>query len=112
MTGVAINNLTVDYRTKGGIIHALRNVSVNVPEGEMLGLVGESGSGKSTVAFAAMGLLPDNARVVAGSAEIGGVAYDLTKPGATAHLRGRGMAMIFQDPLLSLNPVFRIGTHP
>ncbi|CAN5362696.1 ABC transporter ATP-binding protein [soil metagenome] len=111
MTGVAIRNLSVDYRTKGGLIHALRDVSVSVPEGEMLGLVGESGSGKSTVAFAAMGLLPDNARVVAGTAEIGGATYDLTKAAATAHLRGRGMAMIFQDPLLSLNPVFRIGTH-
>lgn len=111
MTGVAIRNLSVAFRAPGGLIHAVRDVSVEVEPGRMLGLVGESGSGKSTVAFAIMGLLAGNAAVSSGQAEIGGQRFDLTRRDSTAALRGRGMAMIFQDPLLSLNPVFRIRSH-
>lgn len=107
---VAVSSLSVDYRGHGGDLHAVRNVSFVIPPGRMLGLVGESGSGKSTVAFALMGLLQANARIISGEARIGADSYDLTK-NATAPLRGRGLAMIFQDPLLSLNPVFTIGAH-
>lgn len=106
----AVNDLSVDYRGHGADLHAVRGVSFAIPPGRMLGLVGESGSGKSTVAFALMGLLQANARVMSGVARIGAKTYDLTK-NATAPLRGRGLAMIFQDPLLSLNPVFTIGAH-
>ena len=108
---VSIRNLSVDYQSPGGTAHALRDISFNIGKGEMLGLVGESGSGKSTVAFALMGLLANNARIVSGRADIAGRAYDLTKKNATAELRGRKLAMIFQDPMLSLNPVFTIGAH-
>ena len=108
---VSVRNLSVDYQSSGGTSHALRDISFDIGKGEMLGLVGESGSGKSTVAFALMGLLANNARVVAGQAEIAGNSYDLTKKNATADLRGRKLAMIFQDPMLSLNPVFTIGAH-
>lgn len=108
---VSVRNLSVDYSVPGGTAHALRDISFDIPSGEMLGLVGESGSGKSTVAFALMGLLANNATVTSGSAEINGRVYDLTRPGATSALRGRGMAMIFQDPMLSLNPVFTVGRH-
>lgn len=111
MSGAAIRNLSVAFEAPGGLIHAVRDVSVEVEPGRMLGLVGESGSGKSTVAYAAMGLLAENAVVSSGQAVIGGERFDLTQPDATARLRGRGMAMIFQDPLLSLNPVFRIRSH-
>jgi peptide/nickel transport system ATP-binding protein len=110
--GIAVRNLSVDYRVAGGATaHALRDVSFEIPEGQMLGLVGESGSGKSTVAFALMGLLAANAKVVSGQAVIRDEAFDLTRSSATSALRGRSMAMIFQDPLLSLNPVFTIGAH-
>ena len=108
---VSIRNLSVDYRSSGGTAHALRDISFDIGKSEMLGLVGESGSGKSTVAFALMGLLANNARVVSGQADIAGHTYDLTKTNATAGLRGRTLAMIFQDPMLSLNPVFTIGAH-
>ena len=108
---VSVRNLSVDYQSSGGVSHALRDMSFDIGKGEMLGLVGESGSGKSTVAFAMMGLLANNAKVVSGQAEIAGRGYDLTKKNATAPLRGRKLAMIFQDPMMSLNPVFTIGAH-
>ena len=108
---ISLRNLSVDYSLQHGTAHALRDVSLDIRKGEMLGLVGESGSGKSTVAFALMGLLANNARVTSGTATIEGASFDLTKRNATASLRGRGMAMIFQDPMLSLNPVFTIGTQ-
>ncbi|MEZ2333850.1 ABC transporter ATP-binding protein [Mesorhizobium sp. RCC_202] len=108
---ISLRNLSVDYNLPIGAAHALRDVSLDIQKGEMLGLVGESGSGKSTVAFALMGLLAANARVTSGTATIEGRQFDLTRPNATASLRGRGMAMIFQDPMLSLNPVFTIGAQ-
>jgi peptide/nickel transport system ATP-binding protein len=110
VSGVVVRDLSVDYRGGYKAVHAVRKVSFEIAPGQMLGLVGESGSGKSTVAFALMGLAAD-ARIMSGTARIGAQEYDLTVPGATAALRGRGMAMIFQDPLLSLNPVFTIGAH-
>ena len=108
---IFVRNLSVDYQSFGGTAHALRDISFDIGKGEMLGLVGESGSGKSTVAFALMGLLANNAKVVSGRVDIAGRSYDLTKKNATAELRGRKLAMIFQDPMLSLNPVFTIGAQ-
>jgi peptide/nickel transport system ATP-binding protein len=108
---ISLRNLSVDYSLPQGTAHALRGVSLDIQKGELLGLVGESGSGKSTVAFALMGLLANNAKVTSGTATIDGKSFDLTRRNATASLRGRGMAMIFQDPMLSLNPVFTIGTQ-
>lgn len=111
MSGFAISALSVDFAVKAGIHHAVRNVDLVAGPGRILGLVGESGSGKSTVALALMGLLAANARVTAGSLQLGADRYDLTRPKATAALRGRRMAMIFQDPFASLNPVFSIRAH-
>ena len=67
MSGAAIASLTIDFATKGGIHHAVRDVALSAGPGRILGLVGESGSGKSTVALALMGLLAANARVTAGT---------------------------------------------
>jgi peptide/nickel transport system ATP-binding protein len=110
-TGIAIENLSVDFLTPMGLAHVARNVSVEAPAGSMVGLVGESGSGKSTVGLALLGLLAANARVTSGSLRIGAERFDLTRPEATAALRGTRVAMIFQDPLSSLNPVFSIRAH-
>ncbi|HET6159592.1 MAG TPA: ABC transporter ATP-binding protein [Dongiaceae bacterium] len=111
MSGAAIKGLSVDFATRAGIHQAVRHVDLAAGPGRILGLVGESGSGKSTVALALMGLLAANARATAGTLQLGADRYDLTKPHATAVLRGRRMAMIFQDPFASLNPVFSIRAH-
>ena len=71
MSGAAIHNLTIDFATKAGIHHAVRDVSLLAGPGRILGLVGESGSGKSTVALALMGLLAANARVAQGALQLG-----------------------------------------
>ena len=111
MSGATITGLAVDFATKGGIHHAVRNVDLHAGPKRILGLVGESGSGKSTIALALMGLLAANARVTSGTLELGADRFDLAQPQATAALRGRRMAMIFQDPFASLNPVFSIRAH-
>ena len=111
MSGAVISGLNVDFSTRGGIHHAARNVNLSAGPGRIIGLVGESGSGKSTVALALMGLLAANARVTSGSMQLGSDQFDLARRDATAPLRGRRMAMIFQDPFASLNPVFSISAH-
>jgi oligopeptide/dipeptide ABC transporter ATP-binding protein len=108
--GVQLEGLSIDFLTPAGRAAAVRDVSLQMAPGEMRGLVGESGSGKSTVALAFLGLLAPNARVTAGRLTLGGQGYDLGK-GDVSSLRGRDIAMIFQDPAASLNPVFRIGAH-
>ena len=111
MSGLVVENLRVEFRGDRVAVPVLRDVSFAIRPGAILGLVGESGSGKSTAAYALMGLLPPNARVLGGTATIGSEKISLTQPDQLAPLRGRQLAMIFQDPLLSLNPVFTIGAH-
>ncbi len=109
--GVRISRLGVEFDTRAGVASALRDVDLDIGPGRILGLVGESGSGKSTAALALLGLLAANARVSSGSLSVDADRYDLTVPGATMPLRGRRIAMIFQDPFGSLNPVFPIRAH-
>jgi peptide/nickel transport system ATP-binding protein len=106
---VDIDNLSIRFETQQGPAFALRNVSVAVPRGQIVGIVGESGSGKSTLALALMRLLPGNA--VIGSGKIAFVGEELLKlsPDEMRALRGTRLAMIFQDPMTSLNPVRSIG---
>jgi peptide/nickel transport system ATP-binding protein len=108
---VAIDNLSIDFTTDQGIVHAVRNASIKTEPGRIIGVVGESGSGKSTLGLALLGLLANNARVTSGALTLGTEQFDLTKSGITAGLRGTRLAMIFQDPLSSLNPVFTIRSH-
>ncbi|ESW79600.1 peptide ABC transporter ATP-binding protein [Mesorhizobium sp. LSJC269B00] len=100
-----IRGLDLDFGTPRGRIHALRNISLDVPAGQVVGIVGESGSGKSTLAYAVLGLLPENADVTAGSIVFEG--RDLLKMSAPARrsLLGDRLSMIFQDPMTALNPV-------
>ncbi|MBI4957168.1 MAG: ABC transporter ATP-binding protein [Myxococcales bacterium] len=112
----ALEALTVDFRTDDGVLRAVDGVSLAVEAGEIVCLVGESGSGKSTVALAAMGLLPQPAgRVTSGAAWLDddGARTDLVQAGerALARLRGRRLAMIFQDPMTSLNPYLTVGAQ-
>ena len=104
-----VENLSVDYATYSLNVHALRNVSLAVDEGEVLSLVGESGSGKSTFALAVSRLLPPNARLLKGSRVLfrGNDIMQL-KRSQIGQIRGTGIFMIFQNVFLSLNPLMKI----
>jgi oligopeptide/dipeptide ABC transporter ATP-binding protein len=108
---IAIRDLSVNFATGRGIVHALRSVSFPVPRGQTVGLVGESGSGKSTLALAVMGLLPANASITSGHIEFNGSDLLALPPRAWRDIRGNRMAMVFQDPMTSLNPVRTIGAQ-
>ncbi len=104
-----VKNLKISFQTQGGKLQAARSVSFWLQEGETLAIVGESGSGKSVTSKAIMGLLPKNARLEEGEILYDGVnLLDLSEEEMTK-IRGRKIAMIFQDPLSSLDPIMRIG---
>ncbi len=104
-----IRNLSLAFDTGAGAVRALRDVSVRLPKGEIVGVVGESGSGKSTLSLAVMRLLPGNARITAGAIAFGGGNLLDLPESQMRELRGRRIAMVFQDPMTSLNPVRSIG---
>ncbi|KRS11286.1 peptide ABC transporter ATP-binding protein [Roseovarius atlanticus] len=106
---VRIDGLSVDFATPRGAIHALRDITLDVPRGKVLGLVGESGCGKSTLAYSLIGLLAENARIAGGRIDMDGQNLAQLRPREWRALRGRRISMIFQDPMTSLNPVTTIG---
>jgi len=106
---LTIDDLTVRYRTPAGEVEALTSVSLAVAKGSTLALVGESGSGKSTVALAAMGLLPAEGRVAGGRILLERDDVLAMTPAARRALRGTRMSLVFQDPFSVLNPSLRIG---
>jgi peptide/nickel transport system ATP-binding protein len=103
-----VERLEVDFPTKEGVVHAVRGVDLELAPGEVLGIVGESGSGKSVTALACMGLLPKSAQV-RGSIRFKGDELLGRREKEMTTVRGTGIAMIFQDPMTSLNPVYTIG---
>ncbi len=106
---LAVDDLHVQFWTDRGTIHAVNGVSFSVAPGETLGIVGESGCGKSVTSLALLGILPRAGRAVAGTARFEG--RDLLKlhDRELRKIRGKDIAMIFQDPMTSLNPVLTIG---
>jgi peptide/nickel transport system ATP-binding protein len=108
---VQIENLSVDFATSRGAMHVLRDVSLTLAPRRIVGLVGESGSGKSTLALALLGLLPNNASGVTGRIDLGGADLLSLPPDRVEAMRGTRIAMIFQDPMTALNPVFTLGTQ-
>ncbi len=105
-----VRNLTTRFYTEDGVVHAVNGISYNLHEGETLGIVGESGCGKSVHALSVMRLIPEPpGKIVDGSVIFRG--RDLLKlpPAEMRKVRGAQIAMIFQDPMTSLNPVFTIG---
>jgi peptide/nickel transport system ATP-binding protein len=108
---LAIRGLSLDFGTPRGRAHALRDIHIDVPAGEVVGIVGESGSGKSTLAYAVMGLLAENAEVVDGAMLFEGRDLFGMAPAERRGLLGNRMSMIFQDPMTALNPVRSIGSQ-
>jgi len=104
-----IVNLTMSYKTRKGSVRALRNIDFELKAGDIVGLVGESGCGKSTLLLAIMKLIPSCAMIESG--EIWYEGEDLLKKTRQEirGIRGKEIAMIFQDPMTTLNPVFRVG---
>jgi len=108
MSFLKINNLSVNYETRKEVVHAARNVNIEVNKGEILGLVGESGSGKSTVGNAIINLIDEPGKVSNGSITLGDI--NLSKdPDNIIKYRGKKIGLIFQDPQTSLNPILTIG---
>ncbi|MDH3230341.1 MAG: ABC transporter ATP-binding protein [Alphaproteobacteria bacterium] len=109
MALLEINNLSVEFRTRAGPFRAVDGIDLSIDHGEIVAIVGESGSGKSVAVLALMGLLPWTANVTADRLQFDG--HDLLSLSAQAHraIRGKEMAMIFQEPMTSLNPCFTVG---
>jgi ABC-type microcin C transport system duplicated ATPase subunit YejF len=105
---IEIRNLSVTFPSEAGTVQAVRDISLDIRAGEVLGIVGESGSGKTVTSLAAIGLLPDSA-TISGSVMFNGVNLLSLNDEQMSKHRGNEIAMIFQDPLSALNPVHTIG---
>ncbi len=106
---LSVRNLSIDFLTPGGPVHALREVNLSVAQKRIVGIVGESGSGKSTVVSAVMRLLANNAEVRAGEIEFEGRDILAMKERELRAVRGEEIAMVFQDPMTAQTPVLSIG---
>ncbi|MFJ8861760.1 dipeptide ABC transporter ATP-binding protein [Streptomyces sp. NPDC102451] len=106
-----VRGLRVSYRTRSGIVPAVRGVDLTVGAGEVVAVVGESGSGKSTTAHSVIGLLPAGGEVRGGQVLFDGVDLALVEDKELRARRGRDIGLIPQDPMVSLNPVQRIGAQ-
>jgi peptide/nickel transport system ATP-binding protein len=106
-----VDGLRMHFFTKAGVVKAVDDVSFCVGRGRILGLVGESGSGKSMTGYSILGLVDPRGRIVSGSILFNGTDLTRLDPAAWRRLRGNRIAMIFQDPMMTLNPVLRIDTQ-
>jgi peptide/nickel transport system ATP-binding protein len=106
-----IHKLNVEFKTRNGVVHVLKDVSMQLEKGHIMGVVGESGSGKSVTAYSILNLNGDSSKVTAGSIVFDGLK--LYKPSASllADIRGREISMIFQNPMSTLNPIRTVRKH-
>jgi peptide/nickel transport system ATP-binding protein len=104
-----VRDLTVEFRTRRGIVRAVQHVDIVVAKGETLGIVGESGSGKSVTSYAIMRILDRAGRIAEGAIVFGGLNVAAAGEGAMRDLRGREITMIFQNPRAALNPIRKVG---
>jgi len=106
-----VDHLTVDYKTRRGIVRAVNDVSFSMKKGETLGLVGESGSGKSTLGLSLVRLIPYPGVITSGHIKVEKKDIVNLRDREMRSLRGSKIAFVFQDPMTSLNPVKKIGEH-
>jgi peptide/nickel transport system ATP-binding protein len=104
-----VDDLTVEFPTRRGVLRALDRVSFDIQAGEVLGVVGESGAGKSLTGVAIVGLLEPPGRIAGGHIRLDGKRIDNLAAETLRRIRGRRIGMIFQDPLTTLNPLYTIG---
>ena len=110
MTLLKVNNLSVSFKNRDGIIHAVKDVSFNIDSGQVLGIVGESGSGKSVCCYTIMGLVENNKlSSKSGSIQFEGNELLNADEKYMRSIRGKKISMIFQDPMTALNPYLTIG---
>jgi oligopeptide transport system ATP-binding protein len=106
---LSVEDLRVEFWTQRGTVHAVNGISFDIAPGETLGIVGESGCGKSVTSLALLGILPRAGRIAGGTAMFGDRDLFTLSDRELRRIRGRDIAMIFQDPMTSLNPVLTIG---
>jgi peptide/nickel transport system ATP-binding protein len=106
---LSVRNLKVEFATRQGTLRAIDGISFDIARGEVLGVVGESGAGKSITGLAVIGLIDPPGRIAGGEIHLSGVRIDDLAPEEMRRVRGKRIGMIFQDPLTSLNPLYRIG---
>lgn len=105
---LSVRNLRAEFRTRYGTVHAVNDVSLDIAAGQRLAVVGESGSGKSAMALALLRLLPTVGRITGGSVELEGTDLLRMSDKQLGQVRGKDAAMVFQDPMTSLNPVMTL----
>ena len=106
-----VSDLRVQIASQHGVVRPIDGVSLEIAPGEAVGLVGESGSGKSMTLKSILGLLPPDAKVTSGSVVFDGTDLTRLPQSALNKVRGRRIAMIFQEPMSALNPVMRVGNQ-
>ncbi len=106
---VEVAGLSVDFATRNGTVHAVRDVSFTLPKGKTLGIVGESGSGKSVTSFTLMRILDKAGMIAGGSISFSGIDIGAASEAQMRDIRGREMSMVFQNPRAALNPIRKVG---
>src|SRR6478752_4808327 len=106
---LSVRDLTVEFVTRRGTLRALDKISFDIAKGEVPGVVGESGAGKSVTGSAVIGLIDPPGRIAGGEIWLSGTRVDNLPPEEMRRVRGKRIGMIFQDPLTSLNPLYRVG---
>src|ERR1700746_606187 len=108
---LSVRNLRIEFAPRHHVLRAIDGISFDIAKGEVLGVVGESGAGKSVTGLAVIGLIDPPGRISGGEIQLSGQRIDHLPPDEMRRIRGKRIGMIFQDPLTSLNPLYKIGAQ-